>query len=287
VPLKVNSYALDSPHTKVNLLLQAHFSRVSLPTSDYLTVSNYLNKNSQLADKSIYTLTDFNIDSIDHLYPVLMLLSLMCKTNKTIHSYCRLKVLPPLKKKDLINLPQNGLTIRNRLCKLMTDPSLQLKRLVSQFLFILCKESVDKLIKYTGFGNAAGLLAETGLMLSGNGKCEDYSSDSEESESDEFRKYKNEINPITGRIELDDTNEEENDEILSKTIFKKAKKTDIFKGMTDEQKEYEAMKLVEAFDRLTRLNTGNIQSYLKGLISVFKLFKWWKFCYSIYIFKQI
>jgi activating signal cointegrator complex subunit 3 len=46
VPLKVNSYALDSPHTKVNLLLQAHFSRVSLPTSDYLTVSNYLNKNN-------------------------------------------------------------------------------------------------------------------------------------------------------------------------------------------------------------------------------------------------
>lgn len=38
VPLKVNSYALDSPHTKVNLLLQAHFSRVSLPTSDYITV---------------------------------------------------------------------------------------------------------------------------------------------------------------------------------------------------------------------------------------------------------
>jgi len=37
VPLKVNSYAFDSPHTKVNLLLQAHFSRVPLPTSDYLT----------------------------------------------------------------------------------------------------------------------------------------------------------------------------------------------------------------------------------------------------------
>lgn len=40
VPLKVSSYALDSPHTKVNLLLQAHFSRVSLPTSDYITVSS-------------------------------------------------------------------------------------------------------------------------------------------------------------------------------------------------------------------------------------------------------
>lgn len=37
VPLKVNMYSLDSPHTKCNLLLQAHFSRVGLPCSDYLT----------------------------------------------------------------------------------------------------------------------------------------------------------------------------------------------------------------------------------------------------------
>jgi len=136
-------------------------------------------------------------------------------------------------------------------------------------LFILCKESVDKLIKYTGFGNAAGLLAETGLMLSGQGEHADYSSDSEESESDEFRKYKNEINPITGRIELDESDEDDKDEnekdensslknTINKKVFKRAKNRDIFKGMTDEQKEYEAMKLVEAFDRLTRLNTGKI-----------------------------
>lgn len=37
VPLKVNSYSLDSPHTKCNLILQAHFSRVQLPCSDYIT----------------------------------------------------------------------------------------------------------------------------------------------------------------------------------------------------------------------------------------------------------
>lgn len=39
VLFKVNSYTLDSPHTKVNLLLQAHFSRLPLPISDYITVS--------------------------------------------------------------------------------------------------------------------------------------------------------------------------------------------------------------------------------------------------------
>lgn len=37
LPLKVNSYTFDSPHTKVNLLLQAHFTRATLPSVDYLT----------------------------------------------------------------------------------------------------------------------------------------------------------------------------------------------------------------------------------------------------------
>jgi len=37
VPLKVNSYTFDSPHTKCNLLLQAHFSQIPLPISDYVT----------------------------------------------------------------------------------------------------------------------------------------------------------------------------------------------------------------------------------------------------------
>ena len=37
VPLKVNQFLIDSPHTKCNLLLQAHFSRVQLPISDYIT----------------------------------------------------------------------------------------------------------------------------------------------------------------------------------------------------------------------------------------------------------
>ena len=37
LPLPVNMYALDSPHTKCNLLLQAHFSQASLPVSDYIT----------------------------------------------------------------------------------------------------------------------------------------------------------------------------------------------------------------------------------------------------------
>jgi activating signal cointegrator complex subunit 3 len=37
VPIKVNQYTLDSPHTKCNLLLQAHYSRLKMPCSDYIT----------------------------------------------------------------------------------------------------------------------------------------------------------------------------------------------------------------------------------------------------------
>ena len=86
----------------------------------------------------------------DALCPVLLLLSLMCKSNKLIRQYCRLKVLPPLKRNDLLRLPQQGNQLRNKLVRLMTDDHLQLKRLSAQFLFVLCKESVKRLIKYTG-----------------------------------------------------------------------------------------------------------------------------------------
>ena len=36
-PLEVNQYTMDSPHTKANLLLQAHMGRLPLPSTDYLT----------------------------------------------------------------------------------------------------------------------------------------------------------------------------------------------------------------------------------------------------------
>jgi len=39
VPLKVNIHMLESPHTKANLLLQAHFDRCPLPITDFITDS--------------------------------------------------------------------------------------------------------------------------------------------------------------------------------------------------------------------------------------------------------
>ena len=40
LPLEVDPHSYDSPHTKANLLFQAHFTRHPLPSTDYLTDTN-------------------------------------------------------------------------------------------------------------------------------------------------------------------------------------------------------------------------------------------------------
>ena len=44
--------------------------------------------------------------------------------------------------------------------------------------------TVQRFVKYTGFGNAAGLLAQRGLMCGGRGA--EYSSQSEDSDTEEY-----------------------------------------------------------------------------------------------------
>lgn len=48
------------------------------------------------------------------------------------------------------------------------------------------------MVKYTGFGNCAGLLAQFGLLkLGDSGQCKgDYSSNSEDSETEEYAELK-------------------------------------------------------------------------------------------------
>ncbi len=49
--------------------------------------------------------------------------------------------------------------------------------------------TVSRLVKHTGFGNAAGLLMSRGLL--GGGRCEgeeQYSSDSESSDTEEYQR---------------------------------------------------------------------------------------------------
>ncbi|KAM9854183.1 chaperone Ric-8A [Aulostomus maculatus] len=165
------------------------------------------------------------------LLPSLTLLTESARIHRETRKFLRTKVLPPLR--DVKNKPEVGSTLRNKLVRLMTHVDTDVKNWAAEFLFVLCKESVSRFIKYTGYGNAAGLLAARGL-LRGGGDSGIYSED-EDSETEEYKEAKAQINPITGVVEEEQPNPME--------------------GMTEEQKEYEAMKLVSMFDKLSRTNT--------------------------------
>lgn len=162
------------------------------------------------------------------LLPSLSLLTESARIHRETRKFLRTKVLPPLR--DVKNKPEVGSSLRNKLVRLMTHIDTDVKTCAAEFLFVLCKESVSRFIKYTGYGNAAGLLAARGLMR-GGWEPGHYSED-EDSDTEEYREAKPHINPVTGRVEDEQLNPME--------------------GMTEEQKEYEAMKLVNMFDKLSR-----------------------------------
>lgn len=231
-------------HT-VNLLINMPrdcYEELLAPMADS-DISGIENKEVEYDGKNmeaVVVLLNFLYDRLDRptkslkesLTPILHCLCETCRANRSIRKFCRMKVLPPLKD-EVKQLPEEGSTFRNKLCKLLTSPIIEVKELTADFLFVLCKESVNRMIKYTGYGNCAGLLANRGLMLGGQSQGQgDYSSDSEESDTEEYSNIAEKVNPVTGRYEED--------------------KPKPWEGMTDEQKEYEAMKLVEAMDKLQR-----------------------------------
>lgn len=147
----------------------------------------------------------------------------------------RVQVLPPLR--DVWVRPEVGDLLRNKLVRLMTHLDTDLKRVAAEFLFVLCSESVPRFIKYTGYGNAAGLLAARGLMA--GGRPEGQYSEDEDTDTDEYKEARARINPVTGRVEEKPPNPTE--------------------GMTEEQKEHEAVKLVNMFDKLSRCGRGGAE----------------------------
>ncbi|XP_060932580.1 synembryn-B isoform X1 [Limanda limanda] len=164
------------------------------------------------------------------LTPVLSLMTEGSRQHREFRRYIKTQVLPPLKEVKV--RPEIGTTVRNKLVRLMTHVDMGVKQMAAEFLFVLCKESVDNLLKYTGYGNAAGLLVARGLLAGGRGETQ--YSDDEDSDTEEYKTAKPFINPITGHVEEPMTNPIEE--------------------MTEEQKEYEAQKLVNMFDKLSRQN---------------------------------
>ncbi|KAM7002127.1 chaperone Ric-8B isoform 1-T1 [Tautogolabrus adspersus] len=164
------------------------------------------------------------------LTPVLSLLTEGSRHHREIRRFIKAQVLPPLK--DVKIRPEIGSAVRNKLVRLMTHVDMGVKQMAAEFLFVLCKESVDNLLKYTGYGNAAGLLVARGLLAGGRGETQ-YSED-EDSDTEEYKTAKPFINPITGHVE----------EPMPNPI----------EEMSEEQKEYEAQILVNMFDKLSRQN---------------------------------
>ncbi|KAJ8347301.1 hypothetical protein SKAU_G00287020 [Synaphobranchus kaupii] len=173
----------------------------------------------------------------EKLTPVLSLLTESCRVHRETRHYLKQQILPPLR--DVTSRPEQGPTVRGRLVRLMTNMDTDVKHCSAELLFVLCKENVSRFVKYTGYGNAAGLLAARGLLggaaISGaqSPPGGQYSSDSD-SDTEEYREAKGRINPVTGRVE-----EEQSDPM---------------EGMTEEEKEEEASKLINMFNRLSRDN---------------------------------
>ncbi|KAL3967640.1 angiogenin [Sarotherodon galilaeus] len=156
----------------------------------------------------------------EKLTPILNLLTESCRAHRETRHYIRKYILPPLR--DVSQRPEEGTTVKSRLIRLMTHLDTDLKHCAADLIFVLCKENVSRFVKYTGYGNAAGLLATRGLLGGQGPRTSDtqYSSDSD-SDTEEYRQ---------------------------------AEQPDPMEGMTEEEKEEEAKRLIMLFNKLSRDN---------------------------------
>ncbi|XP_034489721.1 synembryn [Drosophila innubila] len=164
------------------------------------------------------------------LSPVLTVLVKCARSNRIMRHYLRKEILPPLK--DVSQRPEIGHELRNHLCRFLTLPAMILRDLAAELLFVLCKEDVGRMIKYTGYGNAAGLFAKRGVLDCRRIEGADYSSDSEDSDTEEYKQQQQSFNPVLGCVEQPKRNPLE--------------------GMSEEQKEYEALQLVNLLEQLRK-----------------------------------
>ena len=164
----------------------------------------------------------------DGIVPIMTALANCARACGPARRFWRARILPTLRTVDC--RPDQGETLKARLVRLMTSSHTTLSSTVADFLFVLCKENAGRLVKHTGYGNAAGLLLQRGLLSGGSATPSgDYSSESSDSDTEEYRESS--VNVMTGGPEARD-------------------QADPFAGMTEEQKEAEAEKLGELFQKL-------------------------------------
>lgn len=163
--------------------------------------------------------------------PVLTILVKCVCSNSTMRHYVRSVVLPPLK--EVYKRPEEGTELRNYLCRLLMNPNMVVRNLAYELLLVCCKKNPSRLIKHFGYGNMAGLFANAGLLDCRKPDTSEYSSDSEDSDTEEYKRIKHSVNPVLGCVMPQPTNNP-------------------LDGMSEEQKEYEAEKLAQLVDKLHR-----------------------------------
>lgn len=77
--------------------------------------------------------------SFEALSPVLIVLKEGARAHKILRKHIRNRVLPPLR--TVKTKPEEGDKLRNKLCRLLTCANTELRDVVAEFLFILCKEN--------------------------------------------------------------------------------------------------------------------------------------------------
>lgn len=82
--------------------------------------------------------------SFEALSPVLKVLTFGSQYHKMLRKHIRNQVLPPLR--NVKNKPEEGETLRNKLCRLLTSTNTKLRDVVAEFLFVLCKENGNVLV---------------------------------------------------------------------------------------------------------------------------------------------
>lgn len=162
--------------------------------------------------------------------PVLVVLVKCVSSNPIMRHFVRSVILPPLR--DVYRRPEEGNELRNYLCRLQTTPNMVVKNLTYELLLVCCKKNQSRLIKYFGYGNMAGLFASAGLLDCRKAESNEFSSDGEDSDTDEYNTMKHAVNPVIGCYMPTPPNPMD--------------------GMTEEQKEREAEKLVQLVDQLDR-----------------------------------
>jgi hypothetical protein len=154
---------------------------------------------------------------------IFLALRSISKKNRTIRKFLRQEILPPLG--TITKRPDEGDFLKNKIIRLMSAANpYGAEEMTAEFLFVLCKENANRLVKHTGYGRAAGLLMAHGLMSGGASPQQSaYSSDDEISDTEEYEKSLPEVDIMTGGPRIVEESP--------------------LDSMTDEDKEREAIKL--------------------------------------------